>query len=226
MIDLHTHTLFSDGELLPSELLRRAEVLGLRAVALADHADMSTLDHVVPRIVRACEENNRHRRIRAIPAIELTHVPPALIGRYVEEARRLGARIVVVHGESPVEPVEPGTNRAAIEAGADILSHPGLIADEEARMAAERGVSLEVSARKGHSLANGHVVAVARRTGARLVLNTDAHAPADLIAEPFARTVALGAGMTPAEYEELRSNMARLAGWEAPSGPCGPETRT
>ena len=29
MIDLHTHTLFSDGELLPSELVRRAEaVLG------------------------------------------------------------------------------------------------------------------------------------------------------------------------------------------------------
>ncbi len=214
MIDLHTHTLFSDGELLPSELLRRAEVLGLRAVALADHADMATLDHVIPRIVRACEENNAHRRVRAVPAIELTHVPAALIGRYVAEARRLGARLVVVHGESPVEPVEPGTNRAAIEAGADILSHPGLITEEDARLAAERGVSLEVSARKGHSLANGHVVAMARRTGAPLVLNTDAHAPGDLIGAAFARTVALGAGLTEEEYEALRRNMARLAGWE------------
>lgn len=27
-IDLHTHSIFSDGELLPSELARRADVLG------------------------------------------------------------------------------------------------------------------------------------------------------------------------------------------------------
>ncbi len=214
MIDLHTHTLFSDGELLPSELIRRADELGLRAIALADHADMSNLDLIVPRVVRACRENSGHRRVRAVPGIELTHVPPALIGRYVREARALGARIVVVHGESPVEPVEPGTNRAAIEARADILSHPGLITDEDARLAAGLGVHLEVSARKGHSLTNGHVVAVARRTGAPLVLNTDAHSPSDLIGAAFARVVALGAGMTEEEIETLRRNMARLAGLE------------
>ena len=214
MIDLHTHTLFSDGELLPSELIRRADEMGLRAIALADHADMSNLDLVVPRVVRACEENNGLRRVRAVPGIELTHVPPGLIGRYVQEARALGARIVVVHGESPVEPVEPGTNRAAIEAGADILSHPGLITEADARLAAERGVHLEVSARKGHSLTNGHVVAAARRTGAPLVLNTDAHAPSDLIDAAFARVVALGAGMTEEEIDTVRHNMARLAGLE------------
>jgi histidinol phosphatase-like PHP family hydrolase len=212
MIDLHTHTLFSDGELLPSELLRRAEEIGYRAIALSDHADMSTLDWVIPRIVRACEENNAHRKVRAIPAIELTHLPPELVGRYVAEARALGAQVVVVHGESPVEPVAPGTNRAAIEAGADILSHPGLITDEDARLAAERGVHLEVTARKGHSLTNGHVAAVARRTGAKLVLNTDTHGPGDLIPESFARTVALGAGLTAGEYGQLRATMAALAG--------------
>lgn len=212
MIDLHTHTLFSDGELVPSELLRRAEALGHRALGIADHADMSTLDWVVPRVVRACEENNACRALRAIPGVELTHLPPELIARYVTEARRLGAKIVVVHGESPVEPVAPGTNRAAIEAGADILAHPGLLSEDDARLAAARGVSLEISARGGHSLTNGHVAALARRTGARLVLDTDAHAPRDLIAEPFARTVALGAGLTQGEYEMLRSHMARLAG--------------
>ncbi|MDW7711146.1 MAG: histidinol phosphate phosphatase domain-containing protein [Deferrisomatales bacterium] len=217
MIDLHTHTLFSDGELVPSELVRRAQAVGLRAIALADHADMSTLDWIVPRLIRACEENSHARSIRCIPGVEITHVPPALIGRYVAEARGLGARLVVVHGESPVEPVEPGTNRAAIEAGADILSHPGLITEEEARLAAEGGVHLEISARKGHSLANGHVASMARRTGAPLVLNTDAHAPGDLIPETFARIVARGAGLTEAEYEALRRNMERLAGLEGGS---------
>lgn len=212
MIDLHTHTLFSDGELIPSELLRRAEALGLRAIALADHADMSTLDWVLPRVVRACEENNPHRRVRAIPAVELTHLPPELIGRYVAESRRLGARIVVVHGESPVEPVAPGTNRAAIEAGVDILAHPGLLTEDDAHLAARAGVFLEVSCRGGHSLGNGHVVSLARRAGARLVLNSDAHAPRDLVAEPFARVVARCAGLSEDEYGALRVDMERLAG--------------
>lgn len=214
MIDLHTHTLFSDGELLPSELLRRAEEIGYRAIALADHADMSTLDWIIPRVLRACAENNEHRTLKAIPAIELTHLPPRLIGRYVEEARALGARLVVVHGESPVEPVAAGTNRAAIEAGADILAHPGLLSEDDGRRAAERGVHLELTSRKGHSLTNGHVARVARSTGAKLVLDTDSHGPGDLISAAFARTVALGAGLDEEEYARLRANMARLAGVE------------
>lgn len=212
MIDLHTHTLFSDGVLAPSELIRRAEVKGLRAIGIMDHADMSDIERIIPSIIRACEENNRHRSIRAIPGIEITHVPPPLIGKYVTLARRLGAKIVVVHGESPVEPVEPGTNRAAIEAGADILAHPGLITEEDAKLAAERGTFLEITARKGHSIANGHVVLMATRCGAGLVLNTDAHEPGDLIDSAFASVVAAGAGLTPERYAQLRRDMERLAG--------------
>jgi histidinol phosphatase-like PHP family hydrolase len=212
MIDLHTHTLFSDGELLGSELIRRAEKLGLRAVGLADHVDMGTLDFVVPRVVRLCAENNAERRIRAVPGVEITHVPPRLIGRCIAEARALGARLVVVHGETVVEPVEEGTNRAAIEGRADILAHPGLLSEEDARLAAEHGVCLEITARKGHSLTNGHVARVARAAGAELVLDTDAHAPGDLITAAFARTVAFGAGLGPDDYEAIRATMARLAG--------------
>lgn len=212
MIDLHTHTLFSDGGLAPSELIRRAEVKGLRAIGLTDHGDMSDIERIIPSIVRACEENNRHRRIRAIPGIELTHLPPALIGKYVALARRLGAKIVVVHGESPVEPVEPGTNRAAIEAGVDILAHPGLITDEEVRLAAERGTFLEITARGGHSLGNGHVAGLAEKYGAGLVLNTDAHQPGDLIDATFAEVVARGAGLSAERYAKLRGDMERLAG--------------
>ena len=51
MIDLHTHTLFSDGGLVPSELVRRAEVIGYTAIALTDHADISTLDFIIPRVI-------------------------------------------------------------------------------------------------------------------------------------------------------------------------------
>ncbi|MFZ5585610.1 MAG: histidinol phosphate phosphatase domain-containing protein [Thermodesulfobacteriota bacterium] len=199
MIDLHTHTIFSDGELIPAELIQRAEVKGLIGIALTDHADMSNLDLILPRVRRACLDLNRQHRVQALPGVELTHVPPALIPDLIQQARDLGAAIVVVHGETIVEPVWPGTNLAAIQGGADLLAHPGLLTPQEAGLAAEKGVLLELSARKGHCLGNGRVAALARAAGASLVVNTDSHAPGDLIDHAQAERVALGAGLNPAE---------------------------
>ena len=211
MYDLHTHTIFSDGVLVPSELIRRAQMKGLAGIALTDHADASNLDYIVPRIVEVCRENNRERSIRAIPGVEITHAPPAQIPGLIEKARDLGARIVVVHGESPVEPVEEGTNKAAIEGRCDILAHPGLIPLELAQLASVNGVTLELTARKGHSLANGHVVQMAAKSGALLALNTESHTPGDLITSDFAKVVARGAGLSEDSYQALKSNMVRLA---------------
>jgi len=212
VIDLHTHTFFSDGELIPSELVRRLEVMSYRAVAITDHADSSNLDFIVPRIVKASEELNRVQSVKVVPGVELTHVPPGLIGSMISTARDLGAALVVVHGESPVEPVAEGTNQAALEGGADILAHPGLISSEQAYLAAEKGVSLEVSGRSGHCLANGHVARVATETGARLVINSDAHGPHDLMTKSFAAKVVEGAGLPEGSLQELLSNALTLLG--------------
>jgi len=206
MIDLHTHTLFSDGVLVPSELVRRAAVKGYKAMAITDHADMSNLDFIVPRIVKAAEELNALGGPTVLPGIEITHVPPGAISRLVEEARNLGAKVVVIHGESPVEPVAAGTNLAGINAGADILAHPGFLTLEEAKLAAKKGVFIEITARKGHSLTNGHVAKTALEAGADLVVNTDAHAPGDLITEEFARDVLAGAGLGPDEVNNAIKN--------------------
>ncbi|MBU1083703.1 MAG: histidinol phosphate phosphatase domain-containing protein, partial [Candidatus Omnitrophica bacterium] len=94
-----------------------------------------------------------------------------------------GALIVVGHGESPAEPVIKGTNRAAIEAGVDILAHPGNISPEDALLAAENGVYLEITSRRGHSFGNEHVFAEALKAGAEMVFNTDSHGPEDLMSE-------------------------------------------
>ena len=210
MIDLHTHSLFSDGELVPAEHLRRVEVLGYQAVAITDHADSSNLDFIVPRLVRAAVDLNRHSRTRLIPGIELTHVPPGMFAELTIAARRLGAMVVVGHGETVVEPVAPGTNRAALEAGVDILAHPGFISEEEVRIAVDRGVLLELSGRKGHSLTNGHVARLAIKGGAKLAVNADAHGPGDFLTPERARVVALGAGLSEDDYTAIRRHMAEL----------------
>ncbi len=206
MIDFHTHTYLSDGELGPSELVRRARVVGYHAIGLTDHVDGSNLDFVVPRIVKVAAELNRFQETLVLPGLEITHAPPAQIPELMAQARELGACLVVVHGESPVEPVPPGTNRAAIEAGVDVLAHPGYITESEAKMAAERGVFLEITSRQGHSLTNGHVARMAKEAGARLVVNTDSHAPGDLITSQRARQILIGAGLTDEQAEIVLQN--------------------
>lgn len=206
MIDLHTHSIFSDGVLVPSELVRRAEVLGIKAIAITDHADVSNLDFIIPRIVAVTEALNDIKDIKAIPGIELTHIPPSQIAPLADQARALGARIVVVHGETIAEPVMSGTNRAAVRADIDILAHPGLISDEETMMAAEKGIFLEITARKGHCLTNGHVAKLAKKHGAEMVLNTDAHEPSDLITEEQAREIVLGAGLNEDDFDRMQKN--------------------
>ena len=207
MIDLHTHTFFSDGALVPAEHLRRVEVLGYKAVAITDHADSSNMDFIIPRMIQAAKDLNPHSKTRLLPGIELTHVPPELIGRLTRKARELGAQVVVVHGETIVEPVAPGTNMAAIEAGVDVLSHPGFLSEEEALLAARMGVMIELTGRKGHCLTNGHVAKMALKTGAKMVVNADAHTPGDFLTAEMARFVALGAGLSEEDYKQIQLNM-------------------
>jgi histidinol phosphatase-like PHP family hydrolase len=199
-IDLHTHSFFSDGALLPSEMLRRVERLGYGALAITDHADQSNLDELIVQLTRFANQGAAAFPVAFIPGVELTHVPPAQIAPVARRARRLGARLVVVHGETPVEPVARGTDRAAVECpDVDILAHPGFITEEEAALALSNGVYLELSARSGHNWTNGHVARIGRLTGARLLVNTDTHTPADMIDQARARMVALGAGLTEEE---------------------------
>lgn len=204
LYDFHTHSFLSDGELSPVELARRAIVNGCQAIAITDHVSWGNCETVLRQLVRDCELINRHWDILALPGVEITHAPAQAIPEIARLAREAGAQVVAVHGETIVEPVEPGTNLVAVGCPlVDILAHPGLLRPEEARLAAENGIFLELSARKGHSLTNGQVLKVGRAAGARFLLNSDAHAPGDLLTPGFARQVALGAGLGEEELEEV-----------------------
>ena len=202
MIDLHTHTTFSDGELIPSELVRRAEVLGYKAIGITDHADYTNIEHILSCVSKA-KYMEEVLDMKVIVGAELTHVPPPKLAPLASLARRLGAEIVVVHGETPVEPVRPGTNRAALEADVDILAHPGFITPEEAELARENDICLEITSRRGHNITNGHVVRLAKMAGAKMIVNTDSHAPEDLISRDRAVEIAMGAGLTAQEARDV-----------------------
>ena len=210
MIDLHSHTIFSDGELIPAELARRAEHRGLSAIGITDHGDLSNIDFIIPRLVAVANELNPVLNIQIIPGIEITHVPPSLIADMILKSRALGAKIVIVHGETIAEPVAKGTNRAAIDAGVDILAHPGLITEADVRAAKDKNVLLEITARKGHSLTNGHVARLAEKIGAKMVINTDTHAPGDLIDDELAKQVICGAGLSEKYFDTMQANAAAL----------------
>jgi putative hydrolase len=194
--DFHTHTSLSDGELSPMEMLRRAAVAGYTAVALTDHASTGDMQRIVPEIVRVCELARRYWKIQAIPGIELTHCPAKAIPSLAKTAKELGAWIVVVHGETIVEPVEKGTNLAAVKSPhVDILAHPGFLTEEEAGLAAKNGVYIEITARRGHSLTNGYVAQTSFNAGTTMLLDSDAHTDSDLLSESFAESVLRGAGL-------------------------------
>ena len=211
MIDLHTHTFASDGVLVPSELIRRAVAAGYRAIGITDHGDESNLEDLIARAQRAAKAWAADGRITVVPGVEITHVPPERIHPVARWARKLGARIVVVHGETVTEPVAPGTNAAGVRCpDVDILAHPGLLTREDALAAAENGVFLEISSRNGHSAGNGRVARAAAETGADLILNTDAHAPGDLITVECARTILAAAGIDEEGIEKALRNAEKL----------------
>ena len=211
MIDLHTHTILSDGVLLPSELARRAEEKGYKVIAFTDHIDFSNVENVVPSLVRVCEKINRNYRIKTIPGVEITHINPIDIPVLVQIAKNMGAKLIVVHGETIVEPVFKGTNRKAVESDIDILAHPGILSEEEAHIAAERGIYVEISSRKGHCLSNGHIVRLWYEYGFPIILNTDTHSPEDLIDDDFAKKIIISAGVKVADVNTVIQNSYKLA---------------
>jgi len=205
MYDFHCHTTMSDGELIPTELIRRMAAAGYTEMGIADHADHSNVEELIAaqkKVQRSAEQYG----VKLFTGIEITHVPPSEIAGLAKYARALGADVVIVHGETITEPVASGTNLAAVTCpDVDILAHPGMISDEEALLAAKNGVFLEITSRGGHNRANGHVLASARRAGAGVVVQSDIHGPDDIISEKMRRLIARGAGMNEDEAKTVLS---------------------
>lgn len=203
--DFHSHSYLSDGETSATDMWNEAEVLEHRALALTDHLSMEDPKPLLDRLHQEAKAWEG-RQFVPIVGVELTKVPPRRIADAARAARRAGAEIVIVHGESIVENTPEGTNHAAIDSGlVDVLAHPGLIDPKDAELAKDHSVVLEISGREGHSLSNGHVVRLALEVGAELVVDSDAHDPEQLIPLEKARRIALGAGVPESALQRVLS---------------------
>jgi putative hydrolase len=190
LCDFHTHTFHSDGVLSPLELIRRAYVQGYSAIGITDHVALGSLARLIKEVSEDCALARAHWDILAIPGVEITHVPPPAIAETAKRAKDMGACLVIVHGESSVEPVEKGTNLAAIQSQhVDILAHPGLLTFEEASLAARNSIFIELTSRKGHSATNSHIAAVTQKAKTRLLVNSDAHNEHDLLTPSLVESI-------------------------------------
>lgn len=193
-IEFHTHTILSDGVLLPSELIRRAYVADHEAIAITDHVDFSNVDLVIRSTKRAAEGSSD---IEVLVGAEITHVIPEKIPKLVGKAKALGAQVIIVHGETLIEPVAPGTNKVAAALGdVNIIAHPGLVSQEDAELASQNGIYLELTARCGHNVTNGHVA----KTAMNVLVNTDCHGT-ELVGTAGAERIARGAGLNEDEAQ-------------------------
>jgi histidinol phosphatase-like PHP family hydrolase len=210
--DFHSHTFNSDGVLSTLELIRRAVVKGYSVIAVTDHIGTGALERVIKEVRRDCELAGVYWDIEAVPGVELTHVPHQAIDDLARSARKMGAKLVVVHGESPVEPVEEGTNLAAVKSKyVDILAHPGHMTREVAELAAKNGVFIEITTRRGHCVTNAHVARTARKAGALMLLNSDSHGEDDLLTAALAKDTLVQAGVNSREIDRiLETNPEKL----------------
>jgi len=181
--------------------------IGNEGLAITDHVDFTNISWIMDNLGKLQDYRDDYE-LEVLFGVELTHIPPKLIGKAVELARKEGAELIIVHGETVSEPVKAGTNYAAVQEEIDILAHPGLIDERTAELASSNGIYLEISSRKGHCLANGHVVKIAEKTGCNLVINTDAHSHSDFINTETGERILRGAGID--EVEKVFGNSKKI----------------
>jgi histidinol phosphatase-like PHP family hydrolase len=208
--DFHSHTFLTDGDESATSMWHAAARMGHRLLAITDHVAAEDPKPLLDRLhaeARAFADGP----LRTLVGVELTELPARMIADAARRARRAGAQIVIVHGETLLSPVPEGTNRAAVESGeVDVLAHPGFLTERDAETARANGTCLELSGRGVHGRTNGHVAKTALAAGAALVVDSDAHRPEQLLTYEIAHQVARGAGLTEAEARRALERAPRL----------------
>lgn len=209
--ELHSHTNFSDGRASIEEMLNRARELN-SAIAITDHfiGDEFFINKILYPNISSLDKflNHINKSIRKfktddlIFGIEITRVNPKRIHKIAKAAKEHNL-IVIVHGETEIDKVPPGTNTTALDCEyVDILAHPGHLSEEDALKAKENNVFIEINAR--HKSENPKIVRICKKFNLKMVINTDAHSVEELVDYNGAKKIGMDAGLS--EDEVLKAN--------------------
>ena len=220
--DLHTHTRESDGTVDVEEMARAARERGLAYLAITDHSPSLTVARgLTPE--RLAAHARRVRQLSETAGVALlagTEVdirPDGTLDYPDEVLADLDWVVASVHSHLRLDP-ETMTRRllAACEHPAvKVLGHPTgrLIGRREAyavdlervlRRAAETGTAVEINASPDRLDLDAGWARRARALGVRLVIDTDAHSPAQLGFMRYGVLVARRAGLSPDDVLNTR----------------------
>lgn len=189
MTDFHIQ--IRKGNFDVAQALRYAALAGIRFAGLCVPSD-GDLASVIDASA-LCRKLSLYANVEAVVGVEFCHLPPALIPEAVKDARRAGISFIAVYGETLTDQVEQGTNFAAIDAGADLLTHPGLLDEKCAAFAHEKGMAVEFTSAAGHCLCNAHVASMALRHQVPLVRGSNASSAETMTVRSFWPSVIQGA---------------------------------
>ena len=124
LVDLHAHTTASDGAASPAELVRAAQAVGLRAIAVTDHDSVGG--------VREAMDAAAGSAVRVVPGVELSAVDASgethLLGLHVTDCERIDARLAELRAmrRARAERVVQRLNALGIRITMeDVLRHAG-----------------------------------------------------------------------------------------------------
>jgi len=187
MIDLHTHTTFSDGSQTPTQVVEEAAALGLAAVAITDHDTVDGLEEALEagerlgiEVVPGVEINLEHDRVTMdMLGYFLAGMPTDELQEELAELRvyrtERNARMVERLAELGM-PLDPADLEAAAENGAvgrphigEAMMRRGYVSSisEAFELYLRRGAPAWVDRRR---LALGHALKLLRGSGALPVL--------------------------------------------------------
>jgi len=100
-IDLHMHSIHSDGELTPKELIDIAIKKGIQAIAITDH------DRITAN--KEAQEYAKNKNIEYVPGIEITVTPPEgsrelhMVGLFIDSENEEIKNISTMHKEHSIK---------------------------------------------------------------------------------------------------------------------------
>ncbi len=216
--DLHMHTTRTDGRADLESMARAARALGREYIAITEHSqslamaggldERAALDHA--RTVRAL--NGRIDGLTLLAGIECDILPDGRLDLAEDCLAELDYVVASVHSALGMDEIAMTERllRALSCPWVDALGHPtgrillrregyGLRLEQVAIEAARLGVALEINCQIDRLDLSDINARLARDRGARLVISTDAHAPAALDWMRWGVTVARRAWLRPAD---------------------------